>query len=71
MTYPSGLHVESLTVREHEMARAVARGLRNRQIAKEFGISEETVKKHLATIYAKLALPGRVALAVHVVQGAP
>jgi two-component system, NarL family, nitrate/nitrite response regulator NarL len=71
MTYLSGLHVESLTVREHEMARAVARGLRNRQIADEFGISEETVKKHLATIYAKLALPGRVALAVHVVQGAP
>ena len=50
------------------MAQAVSRGLRNRQIANEFGISEETVKKHLATIYGKLALPGRVALAVHVVQ---
>jgi DNA-binding NarL/FixJ family response regulator len=64
-----GLHVESLTSRERQMAVAVSRGLRNRQIAQEFGISEETVKKHLATIYAKLDLPGRVALAVHVVQG--
>ena len=63
-TYP--LHVESLTERERQMAHAVARGLRNRQIAAEFGISEETVKKHLATIYGKLALSGRVALAVHV-----
>ncbi len=53
-TYP--LHVESLTCRERQMAQAVSRGLRNRQIADEFGISEETVKKHLATIYGKLAL---------------
>jgi DNA-binding CsgD family transcriptional regulator len=60
--------VESLTLRERQMAGAVARGLRNRQIAQEFGISEETVKKHLATIYGKLDLSGRVALAVHVLQ---
>ena len=63
------LHIEPLTSRERQMAQAVARGLRNRQIAIEFGISEETVKKHLATIYGKLAIPGRVALAVHVLQG--
>jgi len=62
------LHVESLTNRERQMAQAVSRGLRNRQIASEYGISEETVKKHLATIYGKLALQGRVALAVHVLQ---
>jgi DNA-binding NarL/FixJ family response regulator len=63
------LFVESLTERERQMAQAVARGLRNRQIAGEFGISEETVKKHLATIYGKLAISGRVALAVHVLTG--
>ena len=63
------LHIESLTNRECQMAQAVTRGLRNRQIANEFGISEETVKKHLATIYGKLALNGRVALAVRVLQG--
>jgi DNA-binding CsgD family transcriptional regulator len=68
MTGNESLQVESLTLRERQMAHAVSRGLRNRQIANEFGISEETVKKHLATIYGKLALQGRVALAVHVLQ---
>lgn len=69
MTANQTLHVESLTERERQMAHAVSRGLRNRQIANEYGISEETVKKHLATIYGKLALSGRVALAVHVLRG--
>ena len=59
---------ESLTAREQQMAQAVSRGLRNRQIATEFGISEETVKKHLVAIYGKLDLRGRVALAVRVLQ---
>ena len=68
MTGAQGLQVETLTERERQMAEAVARGLRNRQIAEEFGISEETVKKHLATIYSKLALSGRVELAVHVLR---
>ena len=63
------LHVEPLTDRERQMAEAVARGLRNREIAIEYRISEETVKKHLATIYGKLAISGRVALAVHVLRG--
>ena len=63
------LHIEPLTQRERQMAQAVSRGLRNRQIAVEFGISEETVKKHLATIYGKLAITGRVALAVLVMRG--
>jgi DNA-binding NarL/FixJ family response regulator len=62
------LPVESLTQRERQMAQAVTRGLRNRQIAREFDISEETVKKHLATIYGKLAISGRVALAVQVLR---
>lgn len=66
---PIQMPVESLTSREREMASAVSRGLRNRQIAAEFGISEETVKKHLATIYDKLDLSGRVELAIHVLRG--
>lgn len=69
MTANDPMQVESLTHRERQVARAVSRGLRNREIASEFGISEETVKKHLATIYGKLAVNGRLALAVHVLQG--
>ena len=62
------IFVESLTSREQQIAEAIARGLSNRQIAEEFGISPETVKRHLASIYSKLSLPGRVALAVHVIR---
>jgi DNA-binding CsgD family transcriptional regulator len=42
--------------------------LTNRQIAEEFGISAETIKRHLGSIYGKLALHGRVALAIHVIR---
>lgn len=61
-------YVERLTAREQQIAEAVSRGLSNKQIGDEFGISAETVKRHLASIYSKLAIPGRVALAIHVVR---
>jgi DNA-binding NarL/FixJ family response regulator len=64
---PNSEFVEPLTARERQIAEAVSRGLSNKQIGVEFGISAETVKRHLASIYGKLALPGRVALAIHVV----
>ena len=60
--------METLTNREQQIANAVARGLTNREIAGELGISPETVKRHLATIFDKLALRSRVVLALHVVQ---
>ncbi|HEX6163064.1 MAG TPA: helix-turn-helix transcriptional regulator [Vicinamibacterales bacterium] len=63
-----GQIVESLTRREQQIAEHVARGLTNREIAVECGISTETVKRHLASIYDKLATRGRVGLAIHVIQ---
>lgn len=65
--------IETLTRREQQVADAVARGLTNRQIAAEFGISAETVKQHLSSIYGKLGMNGRVMLAIHVIRsgGAP
>ena len=63
-----GQILETLTGREQDIAERVARGLTNRQIAAECGISPETVKRHLASIYSKLAMTGRVGLAVHVIQ---
>ena len=65
---PDTVYREPLTARERQIAEAISRGLSNKQIALEFGISSETVKRHLASIYSKLALPGRVALAIHVVR---
>lgn len=69
LAHTNGQIEESLTRREQQIAEHVARGLSNRQIAVECGISPETVKRHLASIYSKLAVPGRVVLAIHVLQG--
>lgn len=62
--------IETLTPREQQIADAAAQGLTNRQIAAQFGISTETVKRHLSSIYGKLAMPGRVMLAIHVARSA-
>ncbi|HWI20830.1 MAG TPA: helix-turn-helix transcriptional regulator [Vicinamibacterales bacterium] len=63
--------VDPLTPRERQIAAAAARGLTNKQIGAEFGISPETVKRHLASVYSKLELRGRVALAIHIVRTQP
>lgn len=57
-----------LTAREQQVAAAVARGLTNRQVGGELGISAETVKRHLASVYSKLGVPGRVALTIHILR---
>ena len=70
MTTPTTetVFAEPLTSRERQVAAAIARGLRNKQIAEELGISAQTVKRHLGSIYGKLAVRGRVALAIHVLR---
>lgn len=55
-----------LTEREVQVALGVARGLRNREIARELAIHEGTVKLHLHNAYRKLRLGGRLALSVYV-----
>jgi DNA-binding CsgD family transcriptional regulator len=51
--------VEALTPREHEVLSLVADGLRNRDIADRLGISEHTVKFHLAAVFGKLGATSR------------
>jgi DNA-binding NarL/FixJ family response regulator len=53
-----------LTGREIDVARQVAVGKRNREIASELGITEGTIKLHLHNIYEKLGLEGRLELAL-------
>ncbi len=50
-----------LTERELEVLRAVAQGERSKEIAYRLGITERTVKAHLASIYNKLGVDSRAA----------
>jgi NarL family two-component system response regulator YdfI len=51
----------ALTDREKEVLIGVARGERSKEIAARLGITERTVKAHLASIYNKLGVDSRAA----------
>ena len=50
-----------LTERELEVLQAASRGERNKEIAYKLGITERTVKAHLASIYQKFNVDSRAA----------
>jgi len=51
-----------LTTKEREIVDAVLKGLSNKQIAADFGLSASTVKNHLYAVYKKLGVTNRYAL---------
>jgi len=57
-----------LTPREMEVLRLVARGLHNRDIARELFISENTVKNHVRNTLEKLQLHSRMEAVVYAVR---
>ena len=54
----------SLAPRERQLIRFVSKGLRNREIAKELGVTEGTVKVYLHAVFEKLGVSSRTELAV-------
>jgi DNA-binding CsgD family transcriptional regulator len=57
-----------LTAREMDVLSLVAEGLSNRQIAQRLIVSEHTVHRHLANVYAKLGVSSRAAAVALVSQ---
>lgn len=55
---------ESLTERETETLRLIAKGLANKGIAAHLGVSEVTVKTHVSSILSKLGLSSRTQAAL-------
>jgi ATP/maltotriose-dependent transcriptional regulator MalT len=54
-----------LTARELDVLRLVAQGLSNATIGDQLGVSEFTIKRHVANILTKLELPSRAAAAAY------
>jgi two-component system nitrate/nitrite response regulator NarL len=54
----------ALAPRERQLIRYVRKGLRNREIAEELGVTEGTVKVYLHAIFEKLAIKNRTELAI-------
>jgi two-component system nitrate/nitrite response regulator NarL len=59
----NGLTDADITDRERAIIHLVARGLTNKAIARELGISDKTVKAHLSHIFGKLHICHRIDLA--------
>ncbi len=57
-----------VTPREEQVVALVAEGLSNREIARELGLSEHTVKKYLFRIFDKLGISTRVELVLYAVN---
>lgn len=60
--------INQLTAREREILAYLAKGDSNKAIAKELGISHDTVKLHVRNILSKLNLTSRVEAAVFAVE---
>jgi len=59
---------ESLSPRELEVLRLVARGMENSEIAGELQISPRTAKNHVSSILGKLGLTNRIEAATYAVR---
>ena len=56
--------LQALSPREREVLGLVTRGCSNRQIARELGIGDETVKTHVSSVLAKLGVQDRIQAAI-------
>ena len=69
---PAPAHpLDSLSPREQQILRCIARGASNKEIARELGIAETTVKIHVQHILRKLNLSSRVQAAVLLAEAGP
>jgi NarL family two-component system response regulator LiaR len=59
---------DRLTRREREVLALIGRGLSNKLIARELGISEKTVKNHVGHVLAKLGVTDRTQAALQAVR---
>lgn len=62
--------ISMLSTREDQVAKAVAAGLSNKEVALRLNISERTVKAHLGAVFEKLGVRDRLQLVLYLSAGA-
>jgi len=60
--------VDTLTRKEKAVISYLMQGWRNREIANQLAITEQTVKNHLRTIYDKVGVSDRLELVLYVIH---
>jgi len=58
----------ALTPREGQVVRFIGQGASNREISTRLGVSVDTVKHHLTSVYSKLGVSSRLELAVFAID---
>lgn len=65
---PETEKIAALTEREREVIVMVAKGCKNQKIGQALFISEPTVRRHLGSIFEKLAVSNRLELLVYAIE---
>ncbi len=64
----AGKPVHALTPRERQVLKMVAAGCSNKEIARQYAISEQTIKHHLTRMFDKVGVSNRLELAMVATQ---
>lgn len=59
----------TLTRREREIVDLLRRGFTNKEIARDLGVMEDTVKKHLQSVFGKLGVRRRALVVLRQIAG--
>jgi DNA-binding NarL/FixJ family response regulator len=62
---------DALTPREAQVVAQLRQGFTNKEIARRLGVMEDTVKKHLQSVFAKLGVHRRALVVLRPTQGQP
>ena len=60
--------MDTLSPREKQIVDALLAGCTNKEIAQRLGVSDQTIKNQLTTLYRKVGVSGRLELVVWAIE---